>query len=48
MKAIIFIQLLSGMALGSAGVMLDDVGMIVVGCMLIICGKLDYINQKKG
>ena len=41
-KVIALIELCSGMALGIYGVTINDTGMIVVGCMLIICGKIDF------
>jgi len=42
-----FIQMILGACLGIYGVIKKDTDMIIIGCMLIICGKIDLNNSEK-
>jgi hypothetical protein len=40
-------ELLFGAFLGVLGIIQKDIGLLIIGCMIIICGKLDFINFDK-
>jgi len=44
-RFLILIELLTGIALSLCAVFTKDTDMLIVGCMLIICGKIDLLNN---